>query len=68
MNTISPISSTLSLLLKKVVTVDVECTTSNKGNPFDLTNKLVTIQLKVNDDEPIVLFKDRFHEALPSFC
>lgn len=65
MNTISPISSTLSLLLKKVVTVDVECTTSNKGNPFDLTNKLVTIQLKVNDDEPIVLFKDRFHEALP---
>lgn len=47
------------------MTVDVESTTSNKGNPYDLTNKLVTIQIKVNDDEPIVLFKEDFNRALP---
>ena len=58
-------SNILSSLLKKVVTVDVETTTSNKGNPFDLTNKLVTIQIKVNDGEPIVYFKEDFDKALP---
>lgn len=65
MSTTSQTLNTLNLLQKNIVTVDVECTTSNKGNPFDLTNKLVTIQLKVNNDEPIVLFEDSFSDALP---
>lgn len=32
--------------MKNPVVLDVETTTSNKGNPFDETNKLVLIQLK----------------------
>ena len=64
MSTTSQTLNTLNLLQKKVVTVDVECTTSNKGNAFDLTNKLVTIQLKVNNDEPMVLFQEDFDKAL----
>lgn len=58
-------TSILEKLKKKIVTVDVESTTSNKGNPFDLTNKLVTIQIKVNDDIPQVFFSDQFDLALP---
>lgn len=65
MSTQSLTLNILNSLLRKVVTVDVETTTSNKGNPFDLTNKLVTIQIKVNDEEPIVYFKEDFGKALP---
>ena len=55
----------LAKLCQNPVVVDVECTTSNKGNTFDQTNKLVTIQLKEGDNEPIVLTKDNFAHALP---
>ena len=27
----------------KLLSIDIECTTSNKGNPFDATNKLVSV-------------------------
>jgi len=27
----------------KLLSIDIECTTSNKGNPFDVTNKLVSV-------------------------
>lgn len=40
----------MNFLLKKVITFDVETTTKNKGHPFTVENKLVTIQLKVNDE------------------
>lgn len=33
----------------KILTFDVETTTSNKGNPFDETNKLVCVGLKRSD-------------------
>lgn len=33
-----------------ILTSDFECTTSNKGNPFDKTNKAVCIAYKVNDN------------------
>ena len=33
--------------LKNPIVVDVETTISNDGNPFDLKNKLVTIQIKI---------------------
>lgn len=38
-----------------VLTLDVETTTSNKGNPFDTTNKLMYVGAKYND-EPTELF------------
>lgn len=58
-------SNILNSLLRNPVTVDVETTTSNKGNPFDLTNKLVTIQIKEGDKKPVVFFKDDFASAIP---
>lgn len=27
----------------KLLSIDIECTTSNKGNPFDITNRLVSV-------------------------
>ena len=27
----------------KLLSIDIECTTSNKGNPFDGTNKLISV-------------------------
>ena len=59
------ITQTLAKLCQNPVVVDVECTISNKGNSFDLNNKLVTIQLKENNNEPIVLTKDNFANAIP---
>jgi len=38
-----------------VLTLDVETTISNKGNPFDTTNKLIYVGVKYND-EPTKLF------------
>jgi len=52
------------IMLKNVVTLDVETTTKCKGNCFNVDNKLITIQYKVNNEQPIVLFKDDFHLVL----
>jgi DNA polymerase-1 len=42
----------------------VETTISNDGNPFDLKNKLVLIQLK-NKEKSIYFTKENFHTCLP---
>lgn len=42
-----------------VLTSDSETTTSNNGNPFDQTNKVVCIGYKFNDKTPICIF-DQF--------
>lgn len=52
---ISRMQNSLNFLLKRVITVDVETTIKNKGHPFTEENKLVTIQLKIND-EPTQVF------------
>jgi len=36
--------------LLMILTLDIECTTSNKGNPRDLTNKLVAIAVGLDDN------------------
>ena len=38
----------------KIGILDVETTTSNKGNPFDLTNRLVTVGLKEIGKEAVI--------------
>jgi DNA polymerase I-like protein with 3'-5' exonuclease and polymerase domains len=38
---------------ENIYTIDVETTISNKGNPFDLTNKLVMVGVKLLDSHPI---------------
>lgn len=38
------------------LTFDFECSTSNKGNPFDQTNQAVCLGLKHNDEKPYVYF------------
>jgi DNA polymerase I-like protein with 3'-5' exonuclease and polymerase domains len=45
--------------MSKILILDVETTTSHKGNPFDLTNKLVCIGTKWKGEKPQVsyLFK-----------
>ena len=45
----SRIQNSLNFLMKRVITFDVETTTANKGSPFTLRNKLVTIQIKDGD-------------------
>lgn len=45
-------------LKNSVVTVDIECSTHNKGNPFDARNMLVSIHTKVNDDATVCKFYD----------
>lgn len=55
----------LEKLLKNVVTVDVETTTTAKGSPFNAANKLVTIQYKVGRSDPVVLKPEEFHLVLP---
>ena len=52
-------------LLKNPVVLDVESTTSAKGNPFNQANKLVTIQLKQGNAPAVVLSASQFHDALP---
>ena len=42
----------------------METTITNKGNPFDKTNKLVTIQLKQGNSPPIILTKEKFSDAV----
>ena len=55
---ISRMQNSLNFLQKRVITVDVETTTTNKGHPFTLNNKCVTIQVKV-DDEPTKVFTNK---------
>ena len=40
------------------LTLDFEVSTSNKGNPYDQTNKAVCLGLKVNDNTTNVLYDD----------
>jgi DNA polymerase I-like protein with 3'-5' exonuclease and polymerase domains len=54
----------LKKLLSSPVVLDVETTTSNDGNPFDLKNKLVLIQIK-NKQKSIYFTKENFHDCLP---
>jgi DNA polymerase-1 len=51
--------------MQNVVTFDVETTTKAKGSPFNQDNSLVMIQLKVNNEEPVVFSKENFKDALP---
>lgn len=55
----------LEKLLKNVVVLDVETTTTAKGSPFNAVNKLVTIQYKVGLSDPVVLWPENFHLVLP---
>ena len=45
-----------------VLTLDVETTISNKGNPFDTTNKLIYVGAKYND-EPCKLFDIEYSDT-----
>lgn len=45
-----------------VLTLDVETTISNKGNPFDTTNKLMYVGAKYND-EPTELFNIEYDDT-----
>lgn len=65
LNTISPIGNTLNSLLRNVVVLDVETTTQQKGNVHALATKLVTIQVKVNEEEPIVYTHENFRDCIP---
>lgn len=56
----------LDALLVAPVTVDIECTTKAKGNPFNQLNKLVTIQVKKSDSPPIIFTKENFNESINS--
>ena len=44
-----------------ILTLDIECTTSNKGNPFDLTNKMVVIGWKWLHKETHDIYTDAPH-------
>lgn len=58
-------SKIIQKLTERVVTYDVETTTTAKGSPFNELNKLVMIQYKINDDAPVVLLPDEFHKVKP---
>lgn len=45
-----------------VLTLDVETTISNKGNPFDTTNKLMYVGAKL-DDNPVELFDIEYSDT-----
>ena len=57
--------SILNLLLKNPVVVDVETTTTNKGNPHTAKNKCVTIQIKEGAGAVKVFTSEDFALALP---
>ena len=57
--------SILNLLLKNPVVVDVETTTTNKGNPHTAKNKCVTIQVKESAGAVKVFTSEDFALALP---
>lgn len=58
-------SSIFQKLTQRVITFDVETTTTAKGSAFNASNKLVTIQYKINNEAPVVLIKEDFPEMLP---
>jgi DNA polymerase I-like protein with 3'-5' exonuclease and polymerase domains len=58
-------SKIIQKLTERVVTYDVETTTTAKGSPFNELNKLVMIQYKINDEVPVVLLPDEFHKVKP---
>lgn len=47
----------------QVLTSDFECTTSNTGNPFDLTNKAVCLAWKINNETSRCIYR---FDILPS--
>jgi len=59
----SRMQNSLNFLLKRVAVVDVESTITNKGHPFTPENKLVTIQIKVNDEPTKVFTNTGFGEV-----
>lgn len=54
----------MNSLLKAPIVLDVETTIINKGNPFTLNNKLITIQIKTKTNELCFTQKD-FNKCLP---
>ena len=50
-NSLLKIESSLGKLLKSPIVLDVETTTRNKGNPFDLSNKLIIIGYGTNKNQ-----------------
>ena len=61
----SQIGITLTRILENPIVIDVETSTSNKGNAFDLTNQLVTVQLKQGEKPPQVFFQEDFDKVIP---
>lgn len=57
---------TLSCLspTKRILTVDVECLTKNKGNPFTESNQIVSIHIKDGDKPTQCFFQDTFTRAI----
>lgn len=41
-----------------ILTIDCETTTSNKGNPFDKKNQLVTLHYKIDNGTPVCIYMD----------
>lgn len=54
----------MNFCLKTPVVLDVETTIINKGNPFTLNNKLITIQIKTKTNE-LYFTKENFSKCLP---
>lgn len=44
--------------------MDVETTTKNKGNPHTQSNQLVTVQVKLDNEQPKVFFKPDWNQAI----
>lgn len=64
-NVASQTLNILNFLLKNPVTVDVETSTTNKGNPHTAKNKCVTIQVKEAGAAVEVYTKENFHLVTP---
>lgn len=56
--------NSLTTLTKNPIVVDVETTINNSGNPFDVTNQLITIQIKTKTLTK-VFTKENFSDILP---
>lgn len=63
MNPLNFYNQTIAALLKNPVVLDVETTVADKGNPHNLHNRLVTLQIKVGHAQPSVHFRSSFLEA-----
>lgn len=62
--TASQTGNLLKKMTERTVVFDVETTTSNKGSAFDTTNKLVLMQVKVNDEPPQAFFQEDFDKCI----